>query len=316
MDRLHVVTAIFNPIRWKTRIDHYKVFREHMLQSGVDLTVVECAFGQRPHELGNDQHVEHIAVRAETLAWNKENLINIGFARSRHRSRKVAWIDADVIFQNRHWREETEHALEQYKVVQPWASALDMGPDGEPMLVKGFHVQTSFAKVWHKTMAITPDSGMSGAYAAGWQYPHPGYAWAAQREALNKAGGLIEASGLGAGDHQMAMAFVGKIENAIHGATHPDYQANIRSWAERAYKIVQGEIGHVNGTVSHLFHGQKDKRRYHERWQILIEEKFNPVTDLRRNLDGVLELAGNKPRMAHRFDQYLRERDEDQNILL
>ena len=117
-DLLRVVTCIYNPIRWSTRIAHYKRFRQHMLDSGVHLTVVECALGQRPHELGDDPHVTHVPVRADTLAWNKEGLINLGFERGTQESdRYLAWIDADVEFRNRTWASDTVHALQQYRVV-------------------------------------------------------------------------------------------------------------------------------------------------------------------------------------------------------
>lgn len=313
---LHVITAIYNPVRWRSRIEHCRRFAAHMLDSGVKLTIVECALGQRPYELDDIQAVEHIPVRARTLAWNKEALLNVGLARSRYRTPYIAWIDADVLFSKPNWAVETVHALQQYAVVQPWSSALDLGPEGEPMLIKGFHVQTSFAKVWHELGDIGPIEAGEGPYAAGWAYPHPGYAWAIRRDTLNDIGGLIEASGLGAGDHQMAMAFIGKFENSIHGAMHPHYQAMVRGWAEKAYRYVQGNLGHVGGTISHLWHGEKSRRKYEDRWQILIDEQFNPLTDLSRNLDGVIELAGNKPRLAHRFDQYFRQRDEDANIRL
>ena len=59
---------------------------------------------------------------------------------------------------------------------------------------------------------------------------------------------------------------------------------------------------------------RKDKRKYQERWETLVKHGFNPVTDLRRNLDGVIELAGNKPAMEQDFDRYFRQRDEDANI--
>jgi hypothetical protein len=310
-DLLHVVTCIYNPIRWQSRIAHYKRFREHMLDSGVKLTVVECALGQRPHELGDDPYVQHVPVRASTLAWNKENLINLGFARTNEAY--LAWIDADIEFRNASWASDTVHALQQYAVVQPWGHALDLGPKGEPMRINDHHVQTSFAKVWHDTGDIKPWGGKTaeGSYA----YPHPGYAWAMRRDALDAIGGLIESSGLGAGDHQMAMSFVGRVGDAVHGQTHPDYQAVVRAWGDRAWTHVQGNLGYVGGTLEHLFHGKKEKRLYHGRWETLIRHGYSPVTDIRRNLDGVLELAGNKPAMERDFDRYFRQRDEDANTL-
>lgn len=318
-DMLHVITCIYNPIRWETRIRHYRNFRAHMLASGVKLTVVECALGQRPHELADESpHVEHIAVRADTLTWNKENLLNIGVQRSKFRTPYLAFVDADVEFRNPKWASDTVHQLQQYAVVQPWSEALDLGPNGEPMLIKGFHVQTSFGKVWHETGEIKAKPNVSGSpqYASGWAYPHPGYALAIRRDVLNNLGGLIEVSGLGAGDHQMMMAFVGNIEHSVHGQTHTNYQNMVRAWGERAYRHVQGNVSYTQGTLEHWFHGEKSKRRYQERWQILIDEGFDPITDVRKNLDGVLELAPGKPRLRHKFDQYFRQRMEDANVRL
>jgi hypothetical protein len=317
-DHLHVVTCVYNPIRWENRIKHAKRFIEQMLDHGVNLTVVECALGRRPHELTDIRHAEHIGVRADTLAWSKESLMNIGVARSKFHTPWIGFVDADVEFRNKNWASDTVHQLQQYYVVQPWSEALDLGPNGEPMLVKGFHVQTSFAKVWHELGDIKakPNNTKYPQYACGFSYPHPGYAWCFRRDILNRLGGLIEASGLGAGDHQQAMAFIGKIENAIHGQTHPNYQNMVWAWADRAYRIVQGNISFTQGVLEHWFHGEKNLRKYHERWDILIEEKFDPLTDIQKNLDGVVELAGNKPRLRHRFDQYFRQRMEDANVRL
>ena len=312
---LHVISCIYNPVRWQSRISLAIAWARHMVDSGAKVTLVECLLGARQSELVGKlpDEVEHITVRATTLSWNKETLLNLALERSKYRTPYIAWVDADVAFHKPTWAEDTVHALQQYAVVQPWASALDLGPNGEPMMVKGVHVHTSFAKVWHDNLEVKNWHPPKGPYGDAPAYAHCGYAWAIRRDVLNNIGGLIEVSGLGAGDHQMAMAFIGQIENSIHGKTSPGYQAAIRAWAERAWKYVQGNVGFVNTTLSHHWHGPKELRRYHERWSILIEEGFDPVTDIKRNLDGVIELAGNKPRMAHRFDQYFRERNEDQN---
>ena len=315
-DLLHVITVVSNPIRWGSRISLYKAFRDHMLAAGVRLTVVECAFGDRPFELEDaDPRVTFVGVRAATLAWSKENLVNIGLQHLPLDARYIAWIDADVEFRNPDWAAETVHALQQYPIVQPWSGALDLGPDGVPMLVKGTHLQTAFCKVWHDNGSIDDWIKVKSA-VADYSYPHPGYAWAGRRDVLERLGGLIEASGLGAGDHQMAMGCIGKIDYAIHGDTHPTYQGVIRAWGERAAAIVGGRLGFVRGVIEHQFHGCKDKRKYQERWEILVKHAFNPLTDLRKNLYGVLELAGNKPAMEQDFDRYYRQRDEDANILL
>jgi hypothetical protein len=79
--------------------------------------------------------------------------------------------------------------------------------------------------------------------------------------------------------------------------------------------VVAGRLGYVQGVIEHSFHGEKRKRQYHNRWQILIDHEFSPTTDLRRNAQGVVEFAGNKPELEIDVDRYYRQRDEDQNTL-
>lgn len=303
---LHVVTAISNPVRWESRIRLYKQFEQHMLASGVNLTVVECALGDRPFELAGTPGVRHIGVRHKTLVWTKENLINIGINALQPEAEYVAWIDSDVEFRSRNWASDTVHALQQYDVVQPWSEALDLGPDGSPMLVKGKHVNIAFCKVWRHQGQVRGEP---------YDYAHPGYAWAARRHTLLKIGGLFELCGLGAADHQMAMGMIGNVKNSIHGSTTQAYQDAVKAWGRLAYKHIGGKNGFVQGVVEHQFHGAKDKRQYHGRWDILIRHKFDPIEDLTRNRYGVLELAGNKPDLAREIDGYFRSRDEDANVL-
>lgn len=48
----------------------------------------------------------------------------------------------------------------------------------------------------------------------------------------------------------------------------------------------------------------------------MVNNKFDPATDLIRNTWGVLELAGNKPQLQRDIDSYFRQRDEDSNTLV
>ena len=196
-DLLHVITCVANPIRWDSRVRLYRDFERHMLASGVNLTVVECQYGDRPWDCAGTSGVNHIGVRARSMIWNKEALINIGMGRLPGDWKYVAWIDADIAFRRDDWAAETVQALQIYDVVQPWAHCYDLGPDGEHL-----QVHTSFASMAAQGRAIRP----IGTY--GYEFAHPGYGWAATRGAMDYLGGLIEAS-LGAGDHHMALALIG-----------------------------------------------------------------------------------------------------------
>lgn len=301
-DLLHVVTAVANPVRWRSRIELFHRFVQHVLDSGADLTVVECAYGDRPHELAGDGRYRHVPVRAHTLVWTKENLLNIGIQRLPDDWKYVAWLDADITFRRPDWAAETVHALQQYDVVQPWTDCYDLGPNGEHL-----QVHESFAKLWTAGRPIVP----AGPYAFG----HPGYAWAATRQALEWTGGLIETAALGAADHHMALALIGRVHESCPGNIGAGYRAPLLQWQERAMRQIAGNLGCVPGTIEHGWHGAKQKRSYTSRWDILLRNAFDPTADLKRNVWGVLELAGNKPQLRRDIDAYFRSRDEDSNAL-
>jgi hypothetical protein len=309
-DLLHVVTAVANPMRWQSRIRLYRDFARHMLESGVKLTVVECAFGERPHELGDDPHITHIPVRASAraLVWNKEALLNIGIARLPADARYIATLDADIAFSRADWASETVHALQHYHVVQPWSDCYDLGPNGDHMAV-----HRAFCRLVHEGKPIV--QGPRCGPGTGYQFGHPGYAWAWTRQSLDWVGGLIETAAIGSADHHMSLALIGRVADSVPADIPRAYAAPLAQWQERAMRHIAGNIGYVPGTIRHFWHGPKAKRAYVERWSILTKYGFDPATDLKRNGGGVLELAANKPGLRDDIDRYFRSRDEDSNTM-
>ena len=300
---LHVVTAVFNPIGWESRVRLYREFEQHMLASGVRLTTVECVLGDRPHVLNDTVGINHVAVRANSLLWNKENLINLGISRLPPDWKYVAWLDADIRFRRENWAAKTVNHLQQYDVIQPWSDCYDLGPNGE-------HVahHRSFCRQWWRRAPI----GKGNCYT----FAHPGYAWAATRNAIDGLGGLMESAGAGAGDHHMALALIGKVNMSVPNGVTSGYMRPLLQWQHRAMRHVNQNIGHLDGsTIEHSWHGRKDDRQYIQRWDIITKNQFDPDTDVKRNVWGVLELAGNKPRLRHDIDMYFRQRNEDTNTM-
>jgi hypothetical protein len=302
---LHVVAAVSNPIRWENRIRLARDFITHMLDSGVQLTVVECAYGDRGFDLAETQHINHIGVRARTLVWNKECLLNIGAQRATN-AQYIAFIDADIKFRQKNWASETVEALQLYDVVQPWSDCYDLGPRDEHMLT-----HRSFCRLWADHKPIVQGPGAVGHY----EFGHPGYAWAFTRQALDWVGGLIETASIGAADHHMALALVGRVHDSTPKHISAAYQAPLFQWQKFATRYIAGNISYVPGTIEHMWHGAKDRRKYVDRWSILTKNDFDPSKDLKRNTFGVLELAGNKPELRRDIDAYFRSRNEDANTM-
>lgn len=310
-DLLHIVTAIANPHRWDSRIRLAKDAIAEWVTDGTKVTVVECAYGERPYDLASMPGITHVPVRARTLVWNKECLLNIGISRLPPEARYIATLDADIHFRKRFWAAETVHALQLYPVIQPWSDAYDLGPHDEHI---SHHV--SFARQFFHEKPIVPKGAKSWKHDGGpYDYPHSGYAWAWTRHALDELGGLVEIGGMGAGDHHMALALAGEVEKSVPGGANGNYLEILRRWQARALIHVNRKVGFIWGTIEHSFHGRKSDRKYIPRWKMFVEHGFDPNTDLKRNSYGVLEFAGNKPDLERAFDRYMREREEDVNTL-
>lgn len=314
METLHIVACVANPLRWQSR---YALARaaiaDWLTEPEVHVTLAECAHGSREPALADlaSARVTHIPLRATTLAWSKENLLNIAIAHLPASAAKIATLDADVLFRRDGWARETLAALDLYPVIQPWDTAYDLGPHDE-------HMQThkSFASLWHAGKPVAPNGDKFWDFAGGpYAYAHPGYGWAWTRKALDRIGGLFEHGGMGSGDHHMALGLVGRADASLPGGVSLGYRNAVLAWGARAAAEVNGKLGFVHGTIEHPFHGRKGDRGYQSRWGMFLEHEFDPTTDLKRNSHGVIEFAGNKPGLERAFDRYLRAREEDVNTI-
>lgn len=284
----------------------FQEWAQHMLDSGVHLTVVECQYGERPFAC-DIPGVNHIRTRANSLVWEKERLLNIGIASLPDDWQNVAWIDSDVFFRRPDWARETEESLHLYDVIQPWTNCYDLGPNDEHM-----QLHTSFCSLWLDGQPIKQGPE---AHRSPYTFAHPGYAWAATRQAITAVGGLIDIAALGSGDHHMALGLIGRADESYPKAISDGYKRPILQWQERAMRAINGNIGAISGTIEHHFHGSKANRAYESRWDILVRNHFDPDTDLIRNPWQVWELAGNKPDLRRGIDRYFRRRNEDANTL-
>jgi hypothetical protein len=305
-DKLHVIAVISNQVRYESRYALFEKFREHMRsQPLVELHVVEVAFGRRPYEVTSGLPNE-LQLRTYEEVWHKENMINIGLSRLPADWKYVAWIDADVEFQRKDWAVETMQQLQHHMVVQMFQQAIDLGPDGE-----AFQMHQGFA--WsYLAGKPRPEKNQQG-----YSYPHwhPGYAWAARREAIEYLGGLYDVSALGSGDHLMAWAFIGEGVKQLPSTMSAGYIKSLKDWQDRAERLLHKDIGFVHGSLVHFFHGKKRDRRYRDRWKILEEAQFDPFLDLKRDWQGLyqLDMDGSSRMIKFRDDirAYFRSRNED-----
>lgn len=296
---LHVIGVISNPARYHSR---YRLFREWEARMratpNVELHIVELAFGDRHHEISGQGSC--LQLRGHQHIWLKENMINLGVKHLLPIDWKyVAWIDCDVFFHNDHWALETIQQLQHYPVVQPWSECLDLGPHGQIM-----EMHKSFGQICQKRIKRQRH------HCEPYQFAHPGFAWACTRGFWEAVCGLIDFPILGSGDHHMATAMIGEVGTSIHNGSPESFKRKCYEWQKKALRKTHGQVGYVPGVLSHKFHGAKKKRFYRERWQILVDHKYCPDTDLSYDEQGLLTLVG-KPLLDLDIHKYNLSRDED-----
>ena len=208
------------------------------------------------------------------------------------------------------------HLNGTYKVVQPFETCADMGPSGEIMTVHrsfGWCIQAGLE--WGTPKRKKQGAGYYGALGGssnGQNLFHPGYCLAMRKATWEKLNGLLEVGVLGASDHHMCCAFIGRSAESYPAEINENYKAAVNAWEERAKKTIKHSFGWINGTIAHAFHGSKKKRAYIERWKILTKNLFDPLLHMFRNSDGVLELTGDNHELKNHIQSYFRFRSEDE----
>lgn len=302
---LWVVTSYFNPEGYRTKRRNYEIFRERLVASGIPLLTVECSLGDHPFELlaGPDVH----RVQGRDVMWQKERLLKVAISKLPDSCRKVAWLDADILFENPDWATATSAKLETHPVVQPFDRAFRL-PRGTLEQVGPGDEYSGFAAIYSRL----PQKMLAGDFAS---HGHTGFAWAARREVL-EVRGLYDAGIAGSGDHMMAHAFCGDwaspCVDRIIGKASPQ-RVYFTKWCKEVYPLVRAKVGYVPGAALHLWHGDVENRRYVDRNRELAGFGFDPATDIRVGNGGCWEWASNKPKLHRWAAEYFGHRREDGN---
>jgi hypothetical protein len=278
MSELVVITTYYNPCRWESRRKNYDLFMDGMREQGVACITIECAFGDAAFELTPSLDV--IQIRSKTLLWQKERLLNLAASWLPKSCKYVAWLDCDILFDNKNWGRDLCRLLRTHKVAQVFETCtrLEKGnvvgdtPD----------VSESFASV----MGKTPETLDVERYDA---HGHTGY-------------GLAHAI---YGDYNFC------ITNALK--SDPRQISHLKAWGSRFYEMVQGSLCVVPGHIRHLWHGDAVDRRYFLRMHDITREGFDPWTDLHIEPGAPIEWAPdlNKPGLVQYFTNYFASRRED-----
>lgn len=306
-----VITCYSNPLGFRTRRLNFRVFADTLRKQHGRLLVVEMTGPDGSFEL-DDRDFDVIRLRGNGFIWQKERMLNIALSHLPAECRKVVWIDADVLFENPAWLEETSAALQHDVVVQPFDSCVrlpvgHMHFQGETQEDTG--IVPSFAACFHSNPTLAVTERFRG-------HGHTGFAWAARRDFLDDCG-FYDACITGSGDHLMAHVFAGTLSSrcipAMLGEDNP-FARHFADWASATHRKCEGRLGLVPGRLLHLWHGSVANRRYAQKNQELGGLGFDPMRDIRLDANGVWEWDQASVELREWSEQCFRTRDEDAEL--
>jgi len=306
VDDLAVVSCFFNSQSYRSKTEGFQRFQQSFAGSNLPLFTAEASLGTEPSVVQADE--SNFLFYGGDVMWQKERLLNLLIQRLPRAYTKVAWVDADILFENPNWAVQTSRLLDDFKVVQPFSQCFRLRPGQEAYMGEGER-SVSFAAVHHAPL-LTQKAG----YVL---HGHTGYAWAARREIL-EALPLYDCAIIGGGDDLMAHAFAGNFWSDCTARAFIDSRSahfrHFRSWAESAWDIVGGSIGFVGGAAVHLWHGEHVNRGFSRRDSDLAKLGFDPVKHLSVDSAGLWRWAENAEPFDRLMKAYFASRREDDHV--
>ena len=329
---LYAVVPYFNPWRWKSREKHTLRAIKHFADSGAVVILVEAAFNRRDFSLadcgldgspaacathGPNLRHQYIPLRTKDELWLKENLINIAVQRLPYDWQNVCWLDSDVHFVRPNWVGECIHKLQHYAFLQMFSHARDVGPNYEMLPESYPHADgRGFVSAFHDGLLDKPAVGTEGhGYAGYGGRVFPGLAWAATRKAWDDVGGLIDFAVWGGADWHMAHALIERVQGMMRNDLHRDYKKLVMQWYYRCHTHIRRNIGVMEGSILHNWHGRKTERGYNAKHSLLAHIGFDPLRHLKRDYQGLYELHDDRStafvQLRDMMRKIAKERDED-----
>ncbi|MCL4746869.1 MAG: hypothetical protein KJZ83_15865 [Burkholderiaceae bacterium] len=310
---LWAVTSYFNPTGSKRRIANYHAFRAAL---ECPLLAVEWSRDRRFELYERDADLL-VRIDGGDLMWQKERLLNIGIERLPASCRQVAWLDCDIVLERPDWvaeaiRQLADHALVQLFDRAIYLAATPLGEVGQagdlrsaPREIERIGLMsTSPRDVLDATALATDDVDVYR------RMPSKGFAWAANRELLEKHP-MFDAWVVGGGNTAYVYAALGAADRVVrgHGLGAP-HQAHYLPRAEALAAEVGGRVGFVAGTVFHLWHGSLADRHYRSRLELLAQHDFDPARSLRKARSGAWcwnEVPAGLPRSVQSYFEARKE---------
>ncbi len=303
-NRLWAITSYFNPMRYRSRLENYRIFRSRL---DAQLLTVELGYDDS-FELTDRDADLLVRCRDGDVLWQKERLLNVALERLPPSCDLVAWLDCDIVFLDGHWQSMTADALERWPLVQLFQRVVELEkgqcipPAGQMAGRTGLAYGVAQGEIPASVL------GAPGLTHLGYS---PGHAWAARREIVEDAR-FYDALIVGSGDKCLAAAAYGKVDEVGEALFFNEAQTeHFRPWGNRVWRLIRGRVGWCALTLAHLWHGQLAHRGYEFRYRHLSQFQFHPAKDLALGHDRCWRWKTQKPSLHQYVRDYFFSRRED-----
>lgn len=267
-DNEFVVIAVFYNVKNNPyRLSAFNKFYDSIKH--LNYRIIEATYKNEERQLNiNDPNITYVEL--DSYLWVKEKLLNQIIKNLPSKFKYVAWVDGDIIFQNKNWIINSINLLkDNVDIMQPFEYCIHLEKDEiqprDEIIKQKSNINNLTRierRVWRSFASnIFTKEGSSSTYDI---RGHVGFAWVAKRSILESAGLLYEGAQIGGADGVMAYATMSPdVEPGIttmFGNTNDIIQFT-RKW----YKAFRGRIGSVDGDIYHIWHGDIEKREYYNR---------------------------------------------------
>jgi hypothetical protein len=299
------VTSYFNPMNGERRRLNYAVFRERLK---IPLIAIEIGLNGRFDLSAADADIL-IQYPTSSVLWHKERALNIALRQVPPYVGCIAWLDCDIIFESDFWAQDAVLSLQTSPVVQLFSEMYDLDPGSTVTACKA--KTPSFAYAYNRGLLTHVDFHPTAEYTG---RAALGMAWAAKRELLVEHS-LYDTLILGGGDRAIVCASIGDMDSAIQFACLNESRAeHFKRWAIPWFEGVKGQVGCIDGTLMHMWHGGLSKRKYVTRHMDLAKLEFDPISHLILDENQCWAWADDTSKIQDYAARYFASREEGPRI--
>jgi hypothetical protein len=279
----------------------------------VNLYVVECIYPKlnQKYQLTDSNNPNHLQLKADSILWTRENMINIAVNKLLPTDYKAfVFIDADLQFTNPNWATDTLKILNTVDILQPFENGYNLNQLNK--LDSKSRFLHSICLTWLNSNKLNYQQNNIDIKDIRGDLGHPGWGWAMTKNTYEKIKGIYDKSILGGGDNILAKSIM---FNNYMNIQYPYKNCSLsfkKSLSEFQINCRNLKVGYIPGTVYHYYHGSFENRKYFDRWNIIIKNKYDPYSFLTKNEYGMYETTSSfSISFQNEIINYFKERNED-----